>query len=124
MARSKIKKKVSNDAQVTNNADAKVDIVEVRDEKMVEEEAPDNDVVATRKRVSTGGAEEVVGANGEEKSDDDCEEDQCDHVEEVNTEGRLPPINEEGWIPTDQRVLARPIRYRAGDKRGLVIAEL
>ena len=79
MAGSKNKKKVSNDAKVTNKADAKVDTVEVRDEKMVEEDAPQNDVVATRKRVSTGGAEEVVGANGGDKSNDDCEENECEN---------------------------------------------
>ena len=55
MATSKIKKAVSNDDKVTNNADANVDTVEVRDENLVEEAAPQNDVVATRKRVSTGG---------------------------------------------------------------------
>ena len=84
--------------------------MEVRDENLVGEEVPDNDVVATRKRVSTAPAEEVVGANGEKKSDDDCEEDQSDHVGVVDTGGHLPPRR--GGVMSDANMLKEAKRQR------------
>jgi hypothetical protein len=104
MAASKRKKKVRNAAQVTNNTDANLGIVEVRGENLAQEEkAEDNNDDVTRKRVSTAPAEEVVGANGEEKSDDDCEEDQSDHVGDVDTGGQLQPRR--GGVMSDANML-------------------
>ena len=81
--RSRSKKLVSKDAKLINEADAKLDTVEVPE---VKEEASEVDALPKRKRVSTGGAGGVGGAHGEEERDDDCDEGQCDNDVKAGSE--------------------------------------